>query len=129
MYNTKYIGMYWNNVSPHNSNYVVFLRLNHQAKPLDFPAVFRSGGHNIDPRCINAAVPQNICQLCDIFLNAIESPGKQLAQIVGENLGRIDTRCFAQPFHLRPNIAAVQRLSIPCNENSPAPDPAFLGII
>ena len=50
--------------------------------------MFGAGGHNIDPGCINAAVTQDIRQLCNILLNAVESTGKELPQIVGKDLGK-----------------------------------------
>ena len=45
-------------------------------------AVFPSAGNNINPRGVDAAVSQNICQLCDILVNGIETPGKKMPQIV-----------------------------------------------
>ena len=80
--------------------------------------MFGAGGHNIDPGCINAAVTQDIRQLCNILLNAVESTGKELPQIVGKDLGRIYIRRMTQPFHLRPYIAAVQRFAVFCYEDS-----------
>ena len=74
----------------HNSHYVVFLFLHHKSQSLDLSAVFGAGGHNIDPCGINAAVSQNIRQLCNVLLDAIKGSGKELAQIVGKNLGRVD---------------------------------------
>lgn len=69
-------GMYYNIASPHNSNYVVFFFLHHQAQPLDLSAVFGAGGHNIDSGGIDAAVPQNIRQLRNILFDTVESAGK-----------------------------------------------------
>ena len=91
----------------HNANYVVFLRLNHQAKSFHFSAVLRAGAHDIDPRSINAAVSQNIRQLGNILFQPVKGPSKQLSQIMRKDLGRVHARTPAQPLHFSPNIAAV----------------------
>lgn len=70
----------------HNGNYVVFICLNYKAQSFDFSPVFRTGGHDINPRGINAAVPQDVRQLGDVFLNAVKGPGKQFAKIVRKHL-------------------------------------------
>ena len=91
--------------------------------------MFGAGGHDIDPGGIDAAVAQDICQLCNILLNAIEGPGKKFAQVVGKDLGGIDLCRMAQPFHLRPNVASIQGGAVPGNEDSTALDTAFLRVI
>lgn len=121
--------MYKNNASPHNSNYVEFYFLHHQPQPLNLSAVFGAGGHYIDPGCVNAAVPQDVRQFRNILLNAIESPGKELAQIVWKDFGRVNARRLTQPFHLCPNVAAVQGLAVSGDEDSTASDTALLSII
>ena len=63
----------------------------------NYALCFGAGGHNIDSGGIDAAVPQNIRQLCNILLNAVESTGKELPQIVGKDFGRIYIRYMAQP--------------------------------
>ena len=87
------MGISENIASPHNSNYVVFLY--HQSQPLDLPAVLGAGGHNVDSGGINAAVSQNIRQLCNVLLNAVKGSCKEFPQIVGKDLGRIDPCCSA----------------------------------
>ena len=39
-------------------------------------------GHDIDPGGVDAAVAQNIRQLGDILLDAVEGPGKKFPEIV-----------------------------------------------
>ena len=123
------IQIMWCFLKEHNSNYVVFLFLYHQSQTLDLSAVLGAGGHNVDPGGINAAVPQNICQLRNILLNAVKSPGKELAEVMGKDLGGIDTRCLTQPFHLCPDVASVQRLTVSCHKDNAAMDSAPFGII
>ena len=99
---------------PHYRNYVVnFLcQLYYQTQLLDFPAMLSAGAHNIDPCGVNATVPQDVRQFGDVLFNTIEGPGEQLAQIVGKHLAGLHTRCFAELFHIRPDVAPVQGLSV-----------------
>lgn len=106
-----------------------FFLLYDQSQALNLPAVLAAGGHNVDSGGIDAAVPQNIRQLRNILFNAIESPGKELAEVMGKNLGRVDPRCLTQPFHLRPDVASVQRLTGSRHEDNAAMDAAPFGII
>ena len=115
--------------SPHNTNYVVFFFLHDQAQAFDLSAMLGSGGHDIDSCGVDAAMAQNIRQLRNILLDPIKSPGKELAQVMGENLGRIHICSMTQPFHLRPNVTAIHRLSALCNEYGSAADSSSSGII
>ena len=91
--------------------------------------MFCAGGHNIDSCCVDAAVSQNIGQFGDLFLNTVKSPGKQLAQIVGKHLAGFYSGCLAEGFHLRPNIAPVQRLPVPGNKDRSRTDAVFLCVM
>ena len=64
-------------------------------------------GHDIDPGGVDAAVPQNICQLGNVLFNAVKRPGEQLAQIVGKDLAGLHPRRFTELFHIRPDITPV----------------------
>ena len=92
-------------------------------------AVLGAGGHDVDPGGINATVPQNIRQLRNVLLNAIKSPCKELTEVMGKDLGGIDTRCLTQPFHLCPDVASVQGLTGSCHKDNAAMDAAPFGII
>ena len=87
--------------------------------------MFCTSGHDIDSCCVDAAVSQNIGQFGDLFLNTVKSPGKQLAQIVGKHLAGFYSGFLAEGFHLRPNIAPVQRLSVSGNKVAPERMPFF----
>lgn len=95
-----YISIYTNITAQHNSNYVVFPFLYYQTQPLDLSAVLGAGGHNIYSGGINAAVSQNVRQFRNIFLDAIKGSGKELAQVMGKDLGGIYLGRMAQPLHL-----------------------------
>ena len=91
--------------------------------------MFRPGGHNIDPCCVDAAVTKNIRQLGEILLNTIEGPREQLAQIVGEHFACLYTGCFAKGFHLGPDVAPIQRLAVPGNKDWAGMDTVILRVI
>ena len=94
---------------------------------LQLPAVFPAGGHDIDAGGLDAAVSQNICQLCDIFAGGIEAAGKELAQIMRKHLARIHICRGAKPLHLRPHIAAVQRFPAAGDKDASTADPLLFG--
>ena len=64
-----------------------FLGSDHQPQLLNFPAMFRSGSHNIDSRRFNTPMPQYIGQLCYVLFYIIEGSRKQLPEIVRKYLG------------------------------------------
>ena len=107
---------------------MVFLFLHHKTQPFDLSAMFGAGGHNIDPGGINAAVTQDIRQLCNILLDPIKSSGKEFPQIVGKDLGRVHLGRMTQPLHLGPYVAAIQWFAGLGDENYTASDRAFLRI-
>ena len=56
-----------------------FLRLYDQSQALDLPAVFPSGGHDINAGGADGTVTQNIRQFGDVLLNSVKRAGKELA--------------------------------------------------
>ena len=99
--------------------------LSKQTQLFHLVAVLCAGGHDVDARRVDAAVTENICQFCNILLHTIESPGKELPQIVGKHLAGFYSGCLAEGFHLRPNIAPVQRLPVPGNKDRSERMPFF----
>ena len=94
-----------------------FLCLYNQPEFLNFASVFAARSHDINSGGIDAAVTQNIRQLCNVLFQSIECPGKELAQIVWKDLGMLHTGFLTELFHLRPNVAPIDRLTISCDEN------------
>lgn len=82
--------------------------------------------HDVDAGRIDAAVAQNVRQLRDILLHSVERTGKQLAQVVRKDLAGLHPRLFAERLHLRPDIASIEQLSAPGDENRAGADAAFL---
>ena len=48
--------------------------------------MFRAGFHDIDPRRLDAGMTKQVGQLRDIFFDVVKRPGKQVPQVVGEDL-------------------------------------------
>ena len=103
--------------------------LSKQTQLFHLVAVLCAGGHDVDARRVDAAVTENICQFCNILLHTIESPGKEFPQIVGKHLAGFYSGCLAEGFHLRPNIAPVQRLPVPGNKDRSRTDAVFLCVM
>lgn len=97
--------------------------LHHKPQPIQLPAVFRAGGHDIDPGGFDAAVAQNVRQLGDVLFHAVEGAGKELTQIVGEYLAGIHPGGFAERLHLLPDVAPVQGISPSGAEEDAGVDP------
>ena len=88
--------------SPH-----LFPVSNHKLQPLNQPFMLHLCSHDIDTRRIDAAVPQDIRQLYDVLSHAVKGTRKQLPQIMRKHLAGLYPRLPADPFHLRPDTAAV----------------------
>ena len=110
-------------------NYVSFLYSHDKAKLFDLFSMLCPCTHDINPGRVDAAVSQNIGQFGAVFLNTVKSPGKQLAQIVGEHFACLYTGCFAKGFHLGPDVAPIQRLAVPGNKDWAGMDTVILRVI
>ena len=73
--------------------------------------VFIASGDNINSCRVDAAVTENICELCNILFDTIESAGEQVAQIVWKNLLRIYSCLLTQAFHFPPNVSTAHWLT------------------
>lgn len=70
------------------------------------------GGQEIYASGFNGAMPQYIGQLHNIPCGPVEGGGKQVPQIMREYFGGRDPGQDAQPFHVPPDLAAGQALSV-----------------
>ena len=73
--------------------------------------VFIASGDNINSCRVDAAVAENICELCNILFDTIESACEQVAQIVWKNLLRIYSCLLTQAFHFPPNVSTAHWLA------------------
>lgn len=74
-------------------------------------AVLAAGGNDIDSGCVDAAVAENVRQLCNVLFNPVKCAGKQMPQVMRKDLFRVYPRLLAKAFHLPPDIGAVHRFS------------------
>ena len=76
----------------HNSRYVMLrcfcigLFLYNESHALHLAFVLRSCCYDIDTCCIDACVPENICQLGNVLFQPVKGAGKQMPEIVGKDL-------------------------------------------
>lgn len=92
--------------------------LYHETHRLHALAVFRAGGNDIDAGGVDAAVTEDVGELGDILLQAVEHAGKQMPQVMREDLAGIDVGLRAEGFHLSPDVRPADRLSCACDEDT-----------
>ena len=100
------IGALWT----HNDRYVALNGRYGKSQAFGLAAVFRSGRHDMDARCVNAAVSRDIRQLGGVLPAAVKGAGSQLAQVTGEPLaGRCAPagRCILPNERRNPAILSV----------------------
>ena len=85
-------------------------------------------GDQVNARCFDAAVPQDVRQLHDVPAGAIERPRKEMAQIVWEYLRRIHASLLAERLHFRPDLLSGQALSASGEEYLAGGDFLFLRV-
>ena len=85
-------------------------------------AVFGAGRDDIDSRRIDIAVPKDVGELGDVFFQTVEDSGKQMPQIVWEDLARIDVGLLTERLHFPPDVRPADRLASACNENTTGND-------
>ena len=62
--------------------------------------MLRHARNKVNARRFDARMPENIRQLDDVLVRAVESCCKQMPQVVQEDLPCIHTRAGSQFFHL-----------------------------
>ena len=100
----------------------------HQPQPPQEAGVNRAAFGGVNAGGVDAAVAQDIRQAGQVFLNGVKCPGKQMAKIVGEYLGRRYACTLAKGLHFPPDIASVQRFSVPADKHRSGGDFLFLEI-
>ena len=63
-------------------------KLGDQPQLIQGPGMLGAGGDEVDAGGLDAGVAQHVSQLCHIPAHPVETPGKQVAQVVGKDLGR-----------------------------------------
>ena len=62
--------------------------------------MLRHARNKVNARRFDARMPENIRQLDDVLVRAVESCCKQMPQVVRKDLPRVDARADTQLFHL-----------------------------
>ena len=84
--------------------------------------------HQIDARGGDAGMAEHIYQLAQVLFQGVKPPGKEMAEVMGEDPPALDTGPPGEGFELLPDIRAVHRLSAFCAEDGPGSDAPFHGI-
>ena len=90
--------------------------------------MLHSGRNKIDPRGLNAAVPENISKASHVMANLIECSGKQVAEIMWKNLSRFYMGLFTNGLHFCPNLLARQGTTASGEKQLTRGDFAFPGV-
>ena len=61
-------------------------KLGDQPQLIQGPGMLGAGGDEVDAGGLDAGVAQHVSQLCHIPAHPVETPGKQVAQVVGKDL-------------------------------------------
>ncbi len=86
-------------------------KLRHQPQPFQLSCVLRAGGHQVNSGGVDGRMTQNVRQLHDIAADFIKCRGKQVAEVMREDLRAFDPGFFAQRFHLPPDLFAGDGLT------------------
>ena len=73
--------------------------------------MLRHARNKVNARRFDARMPENIRQLDDVLVCAVESCCKQMPQVVRKDLPCIHTRAGSQLFHFRPNLISRHGLA------------------
>lgn len=91
-----------------------------QPHALQLAGMNRPALHGVDACGVDAGVTQDVRQPGQVALYGVIRSGEQMAEIVGEHLGRLHSSAFAQAFHVPPDVGAVKGPPRPRHEHRPA---------
>ena len=89
------------------------------------PPVLFAGLHDIDARCLDAGMAEQVRQLCNVFVDLIKGARKQMPQVVRENLLPRHPRPAAQRLHDLPHRHPAQRPPRAGQKHRPGVDAAL----
>ena len=85
-----------------------------------------AGFGDVDAGGVDAGMAQNVGQAHDVMLHAVENPGKQVPQVVGEDFFLGNPSRGAKALHHGPDPAPIQGLAGFSDKNGAGLDfPAF----
>lgn len=91
--------------------------------------MLRAGGYQVDAGGLHAGMAQDVGQLDHVLAHMIETPGEQVAQVVGEDLALLNACRLAQPLHFRPNLLSGNGFSASGEEDLAGGDFLFSGVL
>ena len=100
-----------------------------QPQLIQLPKVLFPRGHEVNPCGLNAAVPQHIGQSDHVVAGAIEGPGEQAAEVVGEHLAPLHARRFAEGLHAGPDRLSRDRETVLGKKNLARGDFLLFGVL
>ena len=86
-------------------------------------------GRHVDPCGIDAAVSEDIRKVADVFMYAVVGARKEMAEVMWECFFQCNACFFGVFFHFRPDVAAVYRVSVFCDEDCAAPDVVLFAVV
>lgn len=86
-------------------------KLGDQPQLIQGPGMLGAGGDEVDAGGLDAGVAQHVSQLCHIPAHPVETPGKQVAQVVGKYFLGFHVGHTAQLLHFQPDLFPGQTLA------------------
>ena len=72
---------------------------------------------------------EDIRKVADVFMHVIVDARKEMAEVVRECFFQCNACFFGVFFHFRPDVAAVYRVSVFCDEDRAAPDVVLFAVV
>lgn len=98
------------------------------------PHIFKSltmlcaGGNDIYTSGVDAAVTEDIGELGDVLLDAVECAGKQVSEVVWKHFAGVYVCITAKLFHLTPDVCSADGIACFCDKYDPCVDMVALCI-
>lgn len=86
-------------------------------------------GRYIDPCGIDAAVSEDIRKVADVFMHVIVGARKEMAEVMRKCFFQCNACFFGVFLHFRPDVAAVYRVSVFCDEDRSASDVFLFAVV
>ena len=107
----------------------MFLLSDDELEFLQLFFMLRAGRDQVNAGGREAGMPQDVRQLDHVPGQAVKRPGKQVAEVVGEDLPRVDAGHAGKGLHLGPDLPPGQRVPPPGAENRAGRDAVAAGVV
>ena len=106
----------------------MFLPSNDELELFQLFFMLGTGRNEVDAGGREAGVPQDVRQFDHVPGQAVKRPGKQVAEVMGEDLPRVDAGHAGKGLHLGPDLPPGQRIPPPGAENRAGRDAVAAGV-